>query len=121
MAVLLVTRIVKTADAGTFEERCIVVGLEHARHFHPLRQLLQLAGCHHEGHLVEALEQFVLGRVRLVTDQFAVLIEILLIATVFFHFGHNRQLVGMLEVEQQVDGPTTAAHRHRLAANDGRE
>lgn len=27
----------------------------------------------------------------------------------------------MLQIEQQIDGPTATAHRHRLAANDGRE
>ena len=48
-------------------------------------------------------------------------LTLLSVIAVLIHFGHDGQLVGMLEVEQQVDGPTTAAHRHRLASNDGRE
>ena len=86
-----------------------------------MRQLLQLPRGHHESHLVEALEQFVLGRVRLIANQFAIVVGIVLVVAVLFHFGHDRQLVGMLQVEQQVDGPTAAAHRYWLAANNGRE
>ncbi|WP_167337493.1 hypothetical protein [Xanthomonas arboricola] len=68
-----------------------------------MRQLLQLPRSYHENHLVEALEQLVLGRVRLVANQFAIAVNIVLVVTVLFHFGHDRQLVGMLQVEQQVD------------------
>ena len=61
----------------------------------------------HEGHAVEALLQFVLARIGLVVDQLVVLI---VIVAVLVDFRHHGQLVGVVEIEEQLDGLLAAAH-----------
>ena len=51
----------------------------------------------HEGHPIEALLQLVLARVCLVVDQIVVIV---LVVTILVHLGHDRELVGMVEIEE---------------------
>ena len=80
----------------------VAVALEDLRDLHPLRKLLQLPRGDDERHPVEPLLEFVLAGVRLVVDQIVVLV---LVVAILVHLGHDRELIGMFEVEEQFDRP----------------
>jgi hypothetical protein len=78
----------------------------------PLRQLLQLACGHDEGHPVEALLQLVFTRIRFVVDQIVIFI---FIVSVLVDLGHDGELVGMIEIEEQLDTPPPRWGQNKLS------
>src|SRR5690606_20508717 len=63
LGVLLGTWVVQAGYPGLLEEVTVALGLEHVGDPDPMRQLFQLPGRHHEGHLVEPGHQLVFAGV----------------------------------------------------------
>ena len=84
-----------------------------------MRKLLQFPCRHDECHSVEALLKLILRGISLVIDE--IVIVIIFVLAFFVDLGDYRQLVRVLEIEQQLDGSATPSHVHWLAADNGRE
>jgi hypothetical protein len=109
LAVFRVARVADLLDACSRQEWRVLVGLEDIGHSYPMGQLCELLGVHHKRHPVKPALQLILGGIRLVLD------EVFVAIGVFVYLGDKRQLIGVLQVEQEFNRPFATSHLYGLA------
>src|SRR5262249_51534383 len=98
LAVFLVAWIIEPAYSCALQERRIAIRLEDLGYLDPVGQLRQLPRSDDESRLVETALQSVLGGIDFILAQIIVVI-------ILIDLSDDGQFVGILQVEQQLDGP----------------